>query len=178
MTGDGDVDRRSRPFFRADLERAVHLVYQFAADGQSQSLGVVGARLGGVLHTGQFGLGYTLARVVDDYHQSAADVVVTGAHHTAEGVLGSVSGDLCYGVTQVLGVDVDDKLLVGALHNVAGGGVTVPVPSLHALRLEGLSEVVGLAAELHHVGLETRQIENVVDEMQQVVGVAQDASAW
>ena len=47
-------------------------------------------------------------------------------------------------------------------------------PSLVAPPVEQHGEVVGLLVELHHVGIETRDEEDVVDELQQLVGVALD----
>ena len=72
---------------------------------------------------------------------------------------------------QIVGIDIDDQLLVWILNDVSGFCIPVFHPAVSALLFEYLRIVAWLFLDLHHSGLQTRQVEYVVDEVQQVVGI-------
>ena len=108
---------------------------------------------------------YAFASIVDRDDQSSADVVVACLHHTALGVLGSVGGYLGDGLSQIACIDVNGQLLVGILDDVAGFCILVFHPAGGALLFEYLCKVARLFLDIHHSGLQARQVENVVDEV-------------
>ena len=120
---------------------------------------------------------YAFARIVDGDDESSADVVVACLHHTALGVLGCVGGYLGDGVSQIACIDVNGQLLVGILDDVAGFCVLVFHPAGGALLFEYLCEVARLFLDIHHSGLQSRQVEYVVDKVEQVVGILRYAHA-
>ena len=92
-------------------------------------------------------------------------------------MLGSIGGYLVDGVAEFVRIDVHDQLFVGVLHDVTGVRIPVFHPALHALRLEEFGQVAGLADDFHHPCLQTGEVEDIVNEVQQVVGVVEDALA-
>ena len=77
-------------------------------------------------------------------------------------------------VTEVFGIDVDGQLFVRILHDVVGVGIHKLHPACSTLRLKQLGEVLRLPVDFDHSCLQTRQVENVVDDVQQVVGILLD----
>ena len=89
-------------------------------------------------------------------------------------MLGSIGCQLCDGLCQIIGIDVHDQLLIRVLHHIFRIGVLVLHPSSHAQRLKAVGQVTGLFVDLHHLGFKAREVEDVVDEVNQVVGIVED----
>ena len=80
-------------------------------------------------------------------------------------MLGSVGRYLGNGMFQIVGIDIDDQLLVGILNDVACICILIFHPAGSALLFEDLSKIAWIFLDLHHSGLQPRQIEYVVDEV-------------
>ena len=62
-------------------------------------------------------------------------------------------------------IDLDDQLTVAVLHDVAHAGLLLPHPSHLTVSIETDGEVGGLWCELNHVGIESGEEQDVVDEL-------------
>ena len=136
-------------------------------DAQSQTYTGVGTRdktledmLNGILRN-------TVTRILDGNSQLVTDIVITRQDRTGRGVLGCIVDDLFHDHRDFRLIDLNHQLLVGILHDIVHTRLLVVHPSRITSRLEDAGEVDGLLVDGDHAGIQTRQEQDVVDQLQQ-----------
>ena len=82
-------------------------------------------------------------------------------------ILAGIEDNLIEDDAYVLGINLYYQLLVGVLCRVLYTWRLVHFPRGFANHVEGLGKICQLWFDLNHLGIETRQEKNIVDQLQQ-----------
>ena len=115
-----------------------------------------------------------VTRILERHHQVLARVGVAGPHLTRGRVLSSIHQNLLYHNAHVLLVDVYHQPLVGIVGNILHPRLLIVEPRRLAAGVEDGSKVDRTLLDLNHPGIQTRQEQDVVDELQQQRGIVVD----
>ena len=113
------------------------------------------------------------AGVFDDDIQFPVVVFVFRAHHTFVGVVGGTRTELLDDLSEVLLVNVQYQVVIGVVDGSLHLGIQ-RTPSHVAPAVEEGGKVARRLGEFHHLRIEPGDEEDIVDEVQQLVGIALD----
>ena len=176
LAGDGEPHAGALAPLGLDIDGAPEALDEIVADAQPQAcLHIIAVASDETVEDMCLDiLGDAVARIIDGYDELLAQVVVAHEDATLRRVLHGIGEDLLDDHAHVGLVDVEHQLPEGLLHDEVHVRLLVTVPDVLALRLDGLREIHGVRRHRDHVGVEARQEEDVVDELQQLRGVVLD----